>query len=131
MTTLGRYTQRQAIRPTRAPAQRKWDMVRGKVLSSTVPTAVFRGDEILEVSVVDASRADASSILLGRQRIPLAYGQQFPIRFQFLYDKSRANDNHGSRTMQARITRRNGQLLFVNDTHIPWTSNVKIDVIKV
>ena len=123
MTTLGGYPRRQA------PPE--WDIVRGKVLSSTVPAAVFRGDEVLEVSVVDASRADAPSILLGRQRIPLAYGQQFPIRFQFPYDKSRASPNFGSRSMQARITRRNGQLLFINDTLIPWKKNVQIDVIKV
>jgi hypothetical protein len=68
---------------TNAGVNPQWEMVRGKVISSINSSDVFRGNEILEVSVVNASLMDAPSILLGRQQIQLQPGQQFPIRFQF------------------------------------------------
>jgi uncharacterized lipoprotein YbaY len=109
----------------------QWEVVHGIVLSSRDPADVFHGNEILEVSVVDASRMDVSSILLGQQQIPLQRGQQFPIRFQFYYDKSRAGPGDRGLTMQARITNAYGQLMYVNDMHTPLRHNVKIDVKRV
>ncbi|CAF1198004.1 unnamed protein product [Adineta steineri] len=109
----------------------QWEIVRGKVLSSTNAYDIFNGDEILEVSIVDASRMDVASILLGRKKIPLQSQQYFPIRFQFYYDKSRAGRGFSGLTMQARITNSNGQLLYINDTHTPLTNNVKIDVKRI
>ncbi|CAF3261626.1 unnamed protein product [Rotaria sp. Silwood2] len=109
----------------------QWEIVSGKVISSRNATDVFHGNEILEVSVVNASLMDVPSVLLGRQKIQLQSGQRFPIRFQFYYDKSRAGPGHGGRTMQARITNYNGQLLYINDTQTPLKHNVKIDVKQV
>ncbi|UJR14212.1 hypothetical protein I4U23_001205 [Adineta vaga] len=108
----------------------QWETVTGKVVSSRNSSDVFYGDEILEVSVVNASLMDAPSVVLGGQKIVLQPRQQFPIRFQFYYDKSRAGHGHGGLTMQARITKRNGQLVYINDTHTPLTNNVNIDVIR-
>ena len=116
---------------THTASNAQWAAVRGKVVSAGHAADVFNGDEILEVSVVDASRMDVSSILLGQQRIQLNPSQRFPIRFQFYYDKSRAGQGFGGLTMQARITNRNGQLLYINDTHTSLTDNVKIDVKRV
>jgi uncharacterized lipoprotein YbaY len=109
----------------------QWEIVRGKVISSMNSSDVFRGNEILEISVVNASLMDAPSILLGRQQIQLQPGQQFPIRFQFYYDKSRAGQGYGGLTMQARITNTNGQLMYINDTHTALKDNVKIDIRRI
>jgi uncharacterized lipoprotein YbaY len=106
----------------------QWEIVHGKVVSRMNSTDVFRGNEILEVSVVDASLMDAPSRLLGRQKIRLHPGQRFPVRFEFQYDKSRAGPGYGGLTMQARITNAYGQLMYINDTHTPLKNNVKIDV---
>jgi len=109
----------------------QWEIVRGEVLSSRNSADVFRGNEILEVSVVNASLMDAPSTLLGQQKILLQPGQQFPIRFQFYYDKSRAGPGYRGLTMQARITNTYGQLIYINDTHTPLKDNVKIDIKRV
>ncbi|CAF1394052.1 unnamed protein product [Rotaria sp. Silwood1] len=109
----------------------QWEIVSGKVVSSRNSADVFHGNEILEVSVVNASLMDAPSILLGRQKIRLQAGQRFPIRFQFYYDKSRAGPGYGGRTMQVRITNYNGHLLYINDMQTPLKHNVKIDVKRV
>ena len=111
-----------------AAVQPQRKVARGKVISTTNARDVFRGDEVLEVSVSDASRMDVASTLLGRQRIPLQLGQQFPIRFQFYYDQSRAAPAFGSLTMRARIINGGGQLKYTNDTYTPLINNVKIDV---
>ena len=91
----------------------------------------FAGDEVLEVSVADASLMDVASTLLGQQRILLRAGQRFPIRFQFYYDRSRARPAFGSSTMRARISSGNGRLQYINDTHTPLVNNVKIDVKRI
>ena len=109
----------------------QWELISGKVVSYRNSTDVFRGNEILEVSVVDASLMDAPSVLLGQQKIPLQSGQRFPIRFQFYYDKSRAGPGYGGRMMQANVKNISGQLLYVNDTQTPLKHNVKIDVKRV
>lgn len=118
-------------RSTAGVVSPQWEIVRGKVTSSMNSSDVFRGNEILETSVVDASIMDVSSTLLGRQRIQLQPGQKFPVRFEFYYDQSRTGRGHGGRTMQARITNTNGQLLYINDTHTEFQSEVKIDVRRV
>ena len=123
---MGRFTGQ-----TRTHNSPQWETAYGKVLSSVNRGDIFRGNEILEVSVVDASRMDVASITLGRQQIQLQPGQSFPIRFQFYYDKSRAGPGMHGLLMQARITNRNNQLLYINDTSIPLKNNVKIDVKRV
>lgn len=109
----------------------QWEVVKGKVVSFRNSADVFRGSEILEVSVVDASLMDAPSVILGRQKIPLQPGQPFPIPFEFYYDKSRAGPGSRGLTMQARITTANDQLMYINDTTTPLKRNVKIDVKRV
>jgi uncharacterized lipoprotein YbaY len=129
---VGSGNQRMGLgHPINAGINPQWELVRGKVLSSINSADVFRGNEILEVSVVDASLMDAPSTLLGRQKISLQPGQQFPIRFQFYYDKSRAGPGYRGLTMQARITNTTGQLMYINDTHTPLKDNVKIDIRRV
>lgn len=124
-TNMGSFYQ---ANPAQTP---QWSLASGKVVSYTNSGDIFRGDEILEVSVVDASLMDVSSVTLGRQRIQLQYGQRFPIRFQFYYDRTRVGPGYGGSMMQARITKSNGQLLYINDTQTPLKNNVKIDVKRV
>jgi uncharacterized lipoprotein YbaY len=107
------------------------EIVRGKVISSRNGSDIFRGNEILEISVVDASRMDATSIVLGRQRIPLQSGQQFPIRFEVSYDKSRIGHGYGGCSLQARIVDRYDRLIYINDTHTEVKHKVNIDVRRV
>ncbi|CAM4830380.1 unnamed protein product [Rotaria magnacalcarata] len=103
-TNIGSTHQAQSVRYP------QWELISGKVVSYRNSTDVFRGNEILEVSVVGASLMDAPSVLLGRQKILLQPGQRFPVRFQFYYDKSRAEPGYGGRMMQANVTNINGQL---------------------
>ena len=105
--------------------------IRGKVISTRNASDVFRGNELLEVSVVDASRMDAPSILLGKQQIRLQTGQQFPIRFEFPYDKSRVGPGYGGCSLQARIIDGYGRLIYINDTHTEAKHRAKIDVRRV
>ncbi|CAM4797728.1 unnamed protein product [Rotaria magnacalcarata] len=121
-TNIGSTHQAQSVRYP------QWELISGKVVSYRNSTDVFRGNEILEVSVVGASLMDAPSVLLGRQKILLQPGQRFPVRFQFYYDKSRAEPGYGGRMMQANVTNINGQLLYANDTQTPLKHNAKIDV---
>ncbi|CAF1253826.1 unnamed protein product [Rotaria magnacalcarata] len=124
-TNIGSTHQAQSVRYP------QWELISGKVVSYRNSTDVFRGNEILEVSVVGASLMDAPSVLLGRQKILLQPGQRFPVRFQFYYDKSRAEPGYGGRMMQANVTNINGQLLYANDTQTPLKHNAKIDVKRV
>lgn len=107
------------------------EIVRGKVLSSRNGSDIFRGNEFLEISVVDASRMDAPSIPLGRQRIPLQAGQRFPIRFEVSYDKSRVGQGYGGCSLQARIVDGYGRLIYINDTRTEVKRKVNIDVRRV
>lgn len=107
----------------------KWKTVRGVVVSYITPNEVFRGGEILEVSVVDASIHNKVSTLLGREKIQLQPGQQFPIPFQFQYHKPLSSKGvfHHLK-MQARITDGSGQIMYINNVHTPVKRNVKVAV---
>jgi putative lipoprotein len=72
------------------------------------PTAV------IQVRLVDVSRADAPAVVLGEQVIQ-AGGSQVPFSFEIPYDPARI-DPRFSYAIQARIED-GGRLLFINDQH--------------
>lgn len=106
----------------------EWKSIRGKIISKRDPMRIFRGDEILKVYAIDASRTDVTCIFLGSQKIRLRSGQTFPIRFEFFYDQSRATSSQAELSMQASIVNLNGVLLYANDTQTSLINNVKIDL---
>lgn len=71
-------------------------------------------DAVVEVQLLDVSRADAPAIVLARQEIP-AQGRQPPFRFAMQYDPATVRAGHRY-TVSARIRTRD-RLLFVSDTH--------------
>jgi len=71
---------------------------------------------VVKVQLVDVSRADAPSIVLGEQTIQTA-GKQVPFAFEIAYDPS-AIDERMSYAVQARIED-GGRLLFVSDQRYP------------
>jgi uncharacterized lipoprotein YbaY len=97
----------------------------------------FYGDEILYVSVRDSLRHDVECIELGSTTIRLNRGQSMPIDYQCFYDPNKAHMKFneiktipGGITLAARIER-NEQLLYVNDTDIPLTDYIDIQLVKV
>jgi putative lipoprotein len=72
------------------------------------PTAVIK------VQLVDVSRADAPSVVLGEQLIETA-GKQVPLSFAIAYDPA-GIDERMSYAVQARIEA-GGRLLFISDQH--------------
>lgn len=71
---------------------------------------------VVNVRLVDVSRADAPSELLAEQVIA-ASGRQVPIAFALAYDPSRIIAAH-TYAVQVRIEDA-GRLLFISDTHHP------------
>jgi putative lipoprotein len=71
-------------------------------------------DAVVEVQLLDVSRADAPATVLARQNLP-ARGQQAPFRFVLRYDPAAVRPGHRY-TVSARI-RTADRLLFVSDTH--------------
>jgi putative lipoprotein len=71
-------------------------------------------DAIVEVQLLDVSRADAPAIVLARQDIR-ARARQAPFRFVLPYDPGAVRPDHRY-TVSARI-RTTDRLLFVSDTH--------------
>ncbi|CAF1130207.1 unnamed protein product [Didymodactylos carnosus] len=116
-------------------SQNNGSVIQGKVISNDL-TRIFRGDEILSVSINDTSVADAPSRTLAKQVIQLHRGQQFPIRYTVIFNKSRMPMDlnrlvaSGGITMSATIER-SGQLLYINDTRISLKNNRRIPVIRV
>ncbi len=72
------------------------------------PTAV------INVQLVEASRADAPAIVLGEQVIQAA-GNQVPFTFEIGFDPAEIQANH-TYAVQARIED-NGKLRFISDQH--------------
>lgn len=68
---------------------------------------------VIKVQLVDVSRADAPSVVLGEQIIP-AGGRQVPFSFEIAYDPAKI-DPRFSYAISARIED-DGKLLFINDT---------------
>jgi len=92
-----------------------------RVPSATVPGTVrppermaIPPDAIVDVQLLDVSRADAPAIVLARQEIP-TQGRQPPFRFALRYDPAAIRTGHRY-TVSARIRTRD-RLLFVSDTH--------------
>src|SRR5262249_1427876 len=71
-------------------------------------------DAVVDVQLLDVSRADAPAIVLARQEIP-TQGRQPPFRFALRYDPAAIRTGHRY-TVSARIRTRD-RLLFVSDTH--------------
>jgi uncharacterized lipoprotein YbaY len=96
-------------------------------------TATKYGPEtVLEISILDVSRADAPAITMGKQ--VLKDFKAFPIAFEAPYDPAAIKPGHRY-TVIARILV-SGQLAFINDTAIPVilgapTKDVKVPVVKV
>lgn len=68
---------------------------------------------VVQVTLQDISRADASAVVLGEQTIT-TMGRQVPIPFEIAYDPS-AIDERLTYSVRARITV-DGQLLFTSTT---------------
>jgi putative lipoprotein len=75
----------------------------------TVPS-----DAVVDVQLLDVSRADAPAIVLARQEIPTR-GQRPPFPFALRYEPATLQRGHRY-TVSARI-RTSARLLFVSDSH--------------
>jgi putative lipoprotein len=73
-------------------------------------------DAVVEVELLDVSRADALATRLGRQEIA-TNGRQVPIPFEITYDPAAVDPRH-SYAVGARILV-GGRLRFINDTRHP------------
>lgn len=110
----------QQIRPdaggATVPAEQETEMA---TLNGTVAylarVALPPGAEI-QVQLQDTSRADARAEVLAEQII-VTTGEQVPIPFQLVYNPAEIVENH-TYSLSVRITI-NGQLRFINTTHIP------------
>jgi len=71
-------------------------------------------DAVVDVQLLDVSRADAPATVLARQEIS-TQGRQPPFRFALSYDPAAIRAGHRY-TVSARIRTRD-RLLFVSDTH--------------
>jgi putative lipoprotein len=111
----------------------------GACISGTITYADPAGiplpeDAIVQVQVQDTSLADAPAIVMGEQIIT-GPGQS-PIPYEVCYDPSQIQENH-TYSMRVRITDADGNLLFINDTHIPVitrgspTEEVEVAVVPV
>ena len=69
---------------------------------------------LIKVQLVDVSRADAPSIVLGEQ-VTQAAGKQVPFSFEIPFDPARIEANY-SYAVQARIEV-DGKLRFISDRH--------------
>ena len=74
------------------------------------------GSAVVEVKLLDVSRADAPSVTIAEQTIKPA-GRQVPIAFELAYDLQRI-DPRGSYSIQVRILDRN-KLRFTNTDAYP------------
>lgn len=84
------------------------------------PRIALPADAIVEISLVDISRADAPAIALSSQQI-VSGGRQVPFPFTLLYDPEQINPRF-SYAVQSRITV-DGDLKFVTTTQFPVITN--------
>lgn len=87
---------------------------------SYLPRIALPPDAIIEVSLVDVSRADAPAITLSSQKI-VSGGRQVPFPFTLLYDPEQISPGF-SYAVQSRITV-GGDLKFVTTTQFPVITN--------
>jgi putative lipoprotein len=71
-------------------------------------------DAVVDVQLLDVTRADAPALVLARQEIP-THGQRPPFPFALRYEPATLQRGHRY-TVSARI-RTAGRLLFVSDSH--------------
>lgn len=71
----------------------------------------------VEVTLSDVSRADAPSIEIARTEFG-ARGRQVPLPFELTYDRSKI-DPRGRYAVSARITGRDGRLMWISNMHNP------------
>lgn len=98
--------------------QQESKAITGKVFY--LPRIALPPNAVVEVSLVDISRADAPTIALSSQKI-VSGGRQVPFPFTLLYD-SKQIDARLSYAIQARITV-DGELQFVTKTGFPVITN--------
>ncbi len=94
-----------------------------KAVSGTVfylPRIALPPNAVVEVSLVDVSRADAAAITLASEQI-VSGGRQVPFPFELLYDAGQI-DSRYTYAVQSRITV-DGKLQFVNTTQVPVINN--------
>ncbi|CAF0834414.1 unnamed protein product [Adineta steineri] len=96
----------------------------------------FNGDEILYISIRDSLRHEIDCIELGSKVIHLSKGQSMPIKFQCLYDPTKAcmkfeeiKTIPGGITLAATIER-NETILYINNTNISLGENINIPLVK-
>jgi uncharacterized lipoprotein YbaY len=85
------------------------DQITGSV--TYLPRIAMPPHAVVEIALVDVSRADAAAITLASQTIVMN-GRQVPIPFELVYDPAQI-DPRMSYAVQARITV-DGQLRFIN-----------------
>lgn len=111
--------------------QQESESITGKV--SYLPRIALPPRAVVEISLVDVSRADAPAITLSSQQI-VSSGRQVPFPFTLLYDPSQI-DSRLPYAVQARITV-DGNLQFINKTRFsvitdgnPTEVGVRVDPI--
>ena len=87
---------------------------------SYLPRIALPPNAVVEVSLVDVSRADAPATVLSSQQI-VSGGRQVPFPFTLLYDPGQI-DSRFSYAVQSRITV-DGDLQFVSTTRFPVITN--------
>ncbi|MBE9060393.1 YbaY family lipoprotein [cf. Phormidesmis sp. LEGE 11477] len=85
-----------------------------------LPRIALPPNAIVEVSLVDVSRADAPAITLSSMKM-VANGRQVPLPFELLYDAGQI-DSRYTYAVQSRITV-DGDLQFINTTQFPVITN--------
>lgn len=85
-----------------------------------LPRIALSPNAVVEVSLVDVSRADAPAITLASEQIVSA-GRQVPLPFKLLYDAGQIDARY-TYAVQSRITV-DGELQFISTTQVPVITN--------
>ncbi len=138
-TTEGRPSARVSIAPSGSQTLEVNDVVQTDKATVTgtvsyLPRIAMPPNAILEVQLVDVSRADAPAIVLASQGTVFG-GRQVPIPFELVYSPEQI-DPRFSYAVQARIIV-DGQLRFINTSRVavitqgnPSTVDVRVDPVS-
>lgn len=85
-----------------------------------LPRIALSPNAVIEVSLLDVSRADASAITLASAKT-ISGGRQVPLPFELLYDAEQI-DSRYTYAVQSRITV-DGELQFIGTSQIPVITN--------
>ncbi len=85
-----------------------------------LPRIALSPNAVVEVSLLDVSRADAPAITLASTKM-VSGGRQVPFPFELLYDEGQI-DSRYTYAVQSRITV-DGDLQFINTTQVPVITN--------